>query len=58
MEMGFQYLKKELNVTKIKVGWQLDPFGHSSLTAGLFSKMGFEYLVFSRVEPDIRVLHI
>lgn len=55
METGFEYLRTELNVTKIKTGWQLDPFGHSSLTAALWEKMGFESLVISRVEMDQRV---
>ena len=55
METGFQYLKQELNITHIKTGWQLDPFGHSSLTAALMEKMGFETLVISRVEENIRV---
>ena len=58
METGFQYLKQELNVTRIKTGWQLDPFGHSSLTAALMEKMGFETLVISRVELNIRVSFI
>jgi alpha-mannosidase len=55
METGFQYLKRELNITHLKTGWQLDPFGHSSLTAALIEKMGFETLVVSRVEENIRV---
>lgn len=55
METGFQYLRTELNVTQIKTGWQLDPFGHSSLTAALWEKMGFESLVISRVEMSHRV---
>jgi len=55
MRMGLQYLKDELNVSSVKVGWQLDSFGHSSLTAALWEKMGFEELVFSRVEEKFRV---
>lgn len=55
METGFEYLRTELNVTQIKTGWQLDPFGHSSLTAALWEKMGFESLVISRVELNHRV---
>ena len=55
MQAGFTYLRENLNVTKVKVAWQLDPFGHSSLTAALMSKMGFETLVFSRIEDNHRV---
>lgn len=58
MQAGFTYLRENLNVTKVKVGWQLDPFGHSSLTAALLSKMGFEALVFSRIEDNHRVNYI
>jgi alpha-mannosidase len=56
MEIGFNYLRDELGVNKIKTGWQLDPFGHSSLTAALWEKMGFESLVFSRVERKFKVI--
>lgn len=52
-EVGFDYIQKELNVSQVKIGWQLDPFGHSSLTAALFEKMGIESLFFARV--DLRV---
>lgn len=58
MEKGFSYLRSELNITKIKTGWQLDPFGHSSLTAALWEKMGFESLVISRIEQNHRVNYI
>lgn len=56
MQAGFTYIRENLNVTKVKVGWQLDPFGHSSLTAALLNKMGFESLVFSRIEDNHRVI--
>lgn len=58
MMMGLQYLRDELNDSSFKVGWQLDPFGHSSLTAALWEKMGFEELVFSRVDERFRVTQI
>jgi lysosomal alpha-mannosidase len=55
MQTGFEYLREKLNVSRIKTGWQLDPFGHSSLTAALFEKMGFETLVVSRIDENVRV---
>ena len=58
MELGHSYLKEELNVTNIKIGWQIDPFGHSSLTPALFEKMGFEALVMSRIDARYLVAFI
>lgn len=57
-EAGFDYISRELGIDKLKIGWQLDPFGHSSLTPALFEKMGIEVLVFSRVEYNFRVISI
>ena len=31
------------------VAWQLDPFGHSSGIADLFSEIGFEAMFFARM---------
>ncbi|OMJ81124.1 hypothetical protein SteCoe_18487 [Stentor coeruleus] len=53
-EAGFDYISSELGINEVKIGWQLDPFGHSSLTPALFEKMGIEVLVFSRVEYNFR----
>lgn len=33
-----------------RVGWQIDPFGHSRQQASLFTKMGFDGLFFSRID--------
>ena len=51
MADGYNFLKKELNLTRIRTGWQIDPFGHSSLTPALWEKMGYESLTMLRV-PD------
>jgi len=53
-EIGFNYIKKELGINEVKVGWQLDPFGHSSLTAALFERMGIESTFFARVDYRIK----
>ena len=54
METGFDYLKQELGVNKVKIGWQLDPFGHSSLTASLWEKMGFDVMVVARIDEFLK----
>ena len=48
--LGHRFLKKELGVIP-KVGWQLDPFGHSATQASLFSsKVGFDAIYFGRID--------
>ena len=48
--LGHQFILKEFGVTP-KVGWQIDPFGHSSTQAALLSaKVGFEGLFFGRID--------
>ena len=46
---GHAYLKEKLGVTP-RVGWQIDPFGHSAAQAYLLSKeASFEALFFGRI---------
>ncbi|KRT79201.1 glycoside hydrolase, partial [Oryctes borbonicus] len=33
-----------------KIGWQIDPFGHSKEMASIFSQMGYDGLFFSRLD--------
>ena len=47
MEAGFEFLHRELDISNVRVGWNIDQFGHSSLTAALWEKLGFEMLVVS-----------
>jgi alpha-mannosidase len=48
--LGHTFLKNELGVIP-RVGWQLDPFGHSSTQASLMtSRMGFDALYFGRID--------
>jgi len=48
--LGHAFLKRELGVVP-RVGWQLDPFGHSSTQASLLtSKVGFDALYFGRID--------
>lgn len=48
MTQGHDYLLKTFGVVP-KVGWQIDPFGHSSVTPALFALMGFDALVINRI---------
>lgn len=36
MELGAQFIKEQFGV-RPKVGWQIDPFGHSQQNARLFA---------------------
>ena len=48
--VGHDFLKKELEYIP-SVGWQLDPFGHSSTQASLMtSESGFNALYFGRID--------
>jgi alpha-mannosidase len=49
MMAGHQFILKEFGVTP-RVGWQLDPFGHSSTNARLYAEMGLDALIFARLD--------
>jgi alpha-mannosidase len=53
MYVGHNFMKKEFGVTS-KVGFQLDPFGHSSAYAALLADFGFEALILTRVEERLK----
>eukprot|EP01104_Vermistella_antarctica_P015687 TRINITY_DN5202_c0_g4_i2.p1 TRINITY_DN5202_c0_g4~~TRINITY_DN5202_c0_g4_i2.p1 ORF type:complete len:1225 (+),score=354.91 TRINITY_DN5202_c0_g4_i2:133-3807(+) len=53
ISVGHDYLLKTFGI-RPKVGWQIDPFGHSSLTPTLFSRMGFDAMVINRIHYSLK----
>ena len=49
MALGHAWLLKEFGV-RPTVGWQIDPFGHSSANADMYAKMGLNSIFFARVD--------
>ncbi len=49
MYIGHQFLLNEIGVTP-RIGWQVDPFGHSSANPRLFAEMGFDAWFFGRLD--------
>ena len=45
------WLKSEFGVVP-NIGWQLDPFGHSSANARIFADLGMDALVFARMDTE------
>ena len=56
MLAGHRFFNEVLGVSRIPVAWQIDPFGHSSLTPAIFEQMGFDYMVMNRIDEDFRVI--
>ncbi|EGC28973.1 hypothetical protein DICPUDRAFT_99980 [Dictyostelium purpureum] len=53
MTQGHLWLKEHLNYT-VEYAWQIDPFGYSSITPTLFSKMGLKGLIINRIAYDVK----
>ncbi|KAF7840227.1 putative alpha-mannosidase [Senna tora] len=52
--LGHQFLKQEFGVTP-RIGWQIDPFGHSAVQAYLLgAEVGFDSLFFARIDYQDR----
>lgn len=47
-EAGQDFLRQEFG-TVSKIGWQLDPFGHSAVYASLMAEMGMEAIFMGRI---------
>ncbi|CAN1243882.1 Probable alpha-mannosidase At5g13980 [Linum perenne] len=52
--LGHRFLKREFGVTP-RIGWQIDPFGHSAVQAYLLgAEVGFDSLFFGRIDYQDR----
>jgi lysosomal alpha-mannosidase len=49
MSLGLRFISNTFGV-RPTVGWHIDPFGHSSVQAYLFSLMGFDSFYFGRID--------
>lgn len=49
--LGFSFLEQEFGAcARPRVGWQIDPFGHSREQASMFAQFGFDGLFFGRLD--------
>ncbi|CAF1146005.1 unnamed protein product [Rotaria sordida] len=49
--LGAEFLRDQFgDCARPKIGWQIDPFGHSREVASLFAQMGFDGLFFGRAD--------
>lgn len=49
--IAHEWLDKELGVS-CKIGWQLDPFGHSSTFGRILSELGYDSVVLGRIDTE------
>ena len=55
MTLGFSKLDDTFGkCAKPKIGWQIDPFGHSKEQANLFAQFNFDAVFFSRLDYQDR----
>lgn len=53
MMVGHEFLKREFDYVP-KIGWHIDPFGHSNANARLFAEMGFDAWFYARIDWNER----
>ena len=49
MMIGHEFLEREFDFQP-KVGWHIDPFGHSNANPRLFAEMGLDAWFFARID--------
>jgi lysosomal alpha-mannosidase len=57
MSLGLRFISNNFGV-RPTVGWHIDPFGHSSVQASLFSLMGFDSFYFGRLDYGDKALRL
>lgn len=56
MTLGLKFLNESFgSCAHPKVGWQIDPFGHTNEQASLFAQFGFDGMFFSRITEDDKI---
>ncbi len=49
--LGAEFLRDQFGECgRPKIGWQIDPFGHSREQASIFAQMGFDGMLFGRFD--------
>jgi hypothetical protein len=55
MMIGHNFILNEFGESAIpKIGWSLDSFGHSLTNAKILSQLGYDALIFARLDDDER----
>eukprot|EP01113_Clastostelium_recurvatum_P024055 TRINITY_DN286_c0_g1_i2.p1 TRINITY_DN286_c0_g1~~TRINITY_DN286_c0_g1_i2.p1 ORF type:complete len:1018 (-),score=282.92 TRINITY_DN286_c0_g1_i2:16-3069(-) len=49
MTLGHRFLQENFGVVP-RIGWHIDPFGHSAQQASMFARMGFDAFFFARID--------
>lgn len=57
MMIGHEWLENEFGI-RPRVGWSIDPFGHSNANARLFAEMGFDSWFFARIDYEDKAVRM
>jgi lysosomal alpha-mannosidase len=57
MTIGLKWIKDTFNYVP-SIGWHIDPFGHQSSNAAMFSQMGFNAWFFARIDYQDKSLRM